>query len=55
LGQITHLAPGDFKIVRDRFAFYPARELSHGMLIAALAAEARIKKVHSGTKTIGFA
>jgi SpoVK/Ycf46/Vps4 family AAA+-type ATPase len=54
LKRISPLAPGDFKIVRDRFAFYEVHELAHSRLIAALATEARIKAVHSGARTIGF-
>jgi len=51
---IPNLTPGDFKTVRDRFAFYPKKERTHRVLVAALADEARVKRLHSGDKEIGF-
>lgn len=51
---IPMLAPGDFKTVHDRFYFHRKRELSHPMLIEALASEAKIKKFQKGEKEIGF-
>jgi len=51
---IPKLTPGDFKTVRDRFAFYPKKERTHRALVAALAEEARVKRLHSGDKEIGF-
>jgi transitional endoplasmic reticulum ATPase len=54
LFQITDLCPGDFKVVRDRFAFWPQTDLHHDMLIDALAEEARTKNLHKGKKLVGF-
>lgn len=54
LKQIRDLTPGDFRIVRDRFAIYESGRISHTMMIDALREEARIKKSHEGNKTIGF-
>lgn len=36
LMQLTNLAPGDFKTVRDRFAFYPPEAVNHQILVDAL-------------------
>ena len=52
--NIADLAPGDFKVVRDRYSFYPKDEVNHGALVQALVEEARIKKIHKGDKGIGF-
>ena len=54
LSRLNCLTPGDFKIVRDRFAFYPKGSVSASMLIEALQQEADIKQKQSGSKTIGF-
>ena len=54
LQSIVNLAPGDFKVVRDRYSFYPGDEVSHGVLVQALREEARMKKIHKGDKGIGF-
>jgi SpoVK/Ycf46/Vps4 family AAA+-type ATPase len=54
LQSIANLAPGDFKVVRDRYSFYPRDEVNHGVLVQALMDEARIKKIHKGDKGIGF-
>jgi SpoVK/Ycf46/Vps4 family AAA+-type ATPase len=54
LKNIPHLTPGDFKTVRDRFAFYSPKELSHEMLLEALKEESRIKKVYRNQSKIGF-
>ena len=54
LKQIADLSPGDFKTVRDRYAFYPSNGLKHETLVGALEEEARVKKVHRGGKAIGF-
>jgi len=54
LMAIPNLTPGDFKTVRDRFAFYPKKERTHRALVAALAEEAKVKRLHSGDKEIGF-
>jgi|APSaa5957512622_1039677.scaffolds.fasta_scaffold08649_2 transitional endoplasmic reticulum ATPase len=52
--EITDLSPGDFKIIRDRYSFYPSKGLKHQDLVSALEEEARIKKIHSGGNAIGF-
>lgn len=54
LKKINNLAPGDFKIVRDRYSFYPQKDLSHEKLIKALQEESKIKDAHMGNKHIGF-
>ena len=54
LMQIADLSPGDFKTVRDRYAFHPSNGLKHETLVGALGEEARVKKVHRGGKAIGF-
>ena len=54
LKGIEGLAPGDFKIVRDRFAFFPEEELKHEELLKALNDEAHLKNIHQGSKAIGF-
>ncbi len=54
LEQIRDLTPGDFRIVRDRFAIFESEKISHATMIDALREEARIKKSHTGRKTIGF-
>ena len=38
--QIKNLAPGDFKVVRDRYSFHPPEDINHRMLIEALQKEA---------------
>ena len=40
LQGLSHLAPGDFKVVRDRFAFAPTETISHESLILSLKEEA---------------
>jgi hypothetical protein len=52
--QIVNLTPGDFKIVRDRYSFYPSENIDHNMLIGDLQKEAEIKIQHQGNKQIGF-
>jgi transitional endoplasmic reticulum ATPase len=54
LRQISRLAPGDFKVVRDRFKFKNPIEISHDALLAALREEAMIKSIQAGEKAIGF-
>lgn len=54
LKKITDLAPGDFRIVRDRFCFYTKQELSHALLIDALRKESQMKDLYKGRKPIGF-
>jgi transitional endoplasmic reticulum ATPase len=55
LQSIKHLAPGDFKTVRNNFSFYPSKDLKHELLISALSSEVKFKKnvAHENQK-IGF-
>jgi AAA+ superfamily predicted ATPase len=52
--QIQNLAPGDFKVVRDRYSFYPRDDTNHSILIEALKKEAELKMELEGKKQIGF-
>jgi SpoVK/Ycf46/Vps4 family AAA+-type ATPase len=54
LANIPDLSPGDFKTVRDRYAFYATEDLTHQDLIRALQEESEIKRQHRGDKAIGF-
>ena len=54
LKGLSELCPGDFKIVRDRYLFYPTEDLNHWFLIDALAEEVRVKQRQRGEKAIGF-
>ena len=54
LRQIVGLSPGDFKTVRDRYAFYSPEELNHQILVQALCDEVRIKNAQKGQRDIGF-
>ncbi len=54
LRKMTNLAPGDFKVVRDKNSFHRPEDLDHQVLVQALREEARIKKLHGGKKNIGF-
>jgi SpoVK/Ycf46/Vps4 family AAA+-type ATPase len=54
LRKHRNLAPGDFKVVRDRYTFYPKEEINHTTLIEALAVEADLKNIHNHEKPIGF-
>jgi len=54
LRGISDLSPGDFKTVRDRYAFHPKRGLKHQALVRGLEDEARVKKIHRGGNSIGF-
>lgn len=47
LRQLTNLAPGDFKTVRDRFVFHPPEAVNHQKLVDALAEESKIKDIHA--------
>ena len=55
LSQLTHLAPGDFKLVKDRFSFRPRSEITPPVLVDALAEEAEIKVRQQGKRVVGFA
>jgi hypothetical protein len=52
--QINNLTPGDFKVVRDRYSFYPQKHINHNNLIEALKQEAKFKKDAPQGKPIGF-
>jgi SpoVK/Ycf46/Vps4 family AAA+-type ATPase len=53
--QINHLTPGDFKVIRDRYSFYPSENVDHSMMVEALQEEAEIKvQQHDLGKKIGF-
>ena len=54
ISQIYNLTPGDFKVVRDRYSFYPAEDIDHSMLIEVLQEEAEIKALHHLKKKVGF-
>jgi SpoVK/Ycf46/Vps4 family AAA+-type ATPase len=54
LKMISELAPGDFRVVRDRCSLSPSDHLTHAVLIGALREEARVKQTHKGEKEIGF-
>ncbi len=55
LMDIPDLAPGDFRIVRDRFSFYPKEQVNHQILTDALETEAKAKNFHKyGGERIGF-
>ncbi len=51
---IKCLAPGDFKTVRKRFAYYAEHELSHKMMIKQLQIESTIKFADKKNQRIGF-
>ena len=55
LMDIPDLAPGDFRVVRDRFSFYPKEQVNHGILTDALATEVKTKNFYKyGGVKIGF-
>jgi len=54
LKGVFGLTPGDFKVVKSKFQFKPANQLSHHALMEALKEDARIKEVLVGRKAIGF-
>jgi len=54
LKRIECLAPGDFKVVRDRFSFCEPGQVNNGMLLEALREEVVMKQVHKGNKAVGF-
>jgi transitional endoplasmic reticulum ATPase len=54
LKGLSGLAPGDFKSVRDKFAFRNRKDITHKALVDALADEAKVKAIHAGEKNIGF-
>ncbi len=54
LKQQTTLAAGDFKVVRNNFAFYPPDELTHDECVQAIIHEAVHKKRYVEGEKIGF-
>jgi transitional endoplasmic reticulum ATPase len=54
LTQISPLAPGDFRIVRDRLSLSASHTVTHDGMLHALEEEAKITKFHSREKEIGF-
>lgn len=52
--SINDLAPGDFRVVRDRFYFETKDKLSADMMIQALKEESDLKRVNQAAKAIGF-
>ena len=54
LSNLTDLAPGDFKTVHNKYAFYPGTELNNRLLIKALEEESRIKNLNASRTKIGF-
>ena len=54
LQRIEDLAPGDFRIVRDRFSLRSADRITHEAMVAALREESMTKKRHRGDKPVGF-
>jgi transitional endoplasmic reticulum ATPase len=54
LNTMKNLAPGDFKVVRDRFSFCGREEVTSQVLLEALKEEARLKQVYLKEKKVGF-
>ena len=54
LKKLASLAPGDFRVVRDRYAFYQKKKVGHEMMLQALKQEISAKILHEGKKHIGF-
>jgi len=54
LQKMTNLAPGDFKVIRDRFGFCGREEATQQLLLEALQEEGRLKQVHLKEKRVGF-
>ena len=54
LQQTKNLAPGDFKLVRNRYSFYPKKDVKHAILVDSLKNEAKLKTNHRQIKPIGF-
>lgn len=51
---ISDLAPGDFRVVRDRFSLLPAPKVSHSELIQSLELEVKMKDKHRYGYRLGF-
>ena len=54
LERTENLAPGDFKLVRDRYSFHPRSDINHAVLIDALKNETKLKTDLRQVKRIGF-
>ncbi len=54
LHGIGELTPGDFRVVRDRYAIMTQDRITPAAMIEALREESRMKKMHRGEKLIGF-
>jgi SpoVK/Ycf46/Vps4 family AAA+-type ATPase len=55
LRRIKQLTPGDFRVVRDRYSFYPSQRLNHHLLVESLIKEASVKRFQrEGGRRIGF-
>jgi transitional endoplasmic reticulum ATPase len=54
LQELSRLAPGNFKVVRDRFAFAPGESITHLAMLTALKEEAELKMVLGEKKVAGF-
>lgn len=54
LHAIRELAPGDFRVVRDRYAIIPQERITPAAMIGTLREESNMKRIHRGEKQIGF-
>ncbi len=54
LAAIPSLAPGDFRVVRDRYALHPRGTATLKQLLDDLAQESTCRNEHSGHRVIGF-
>jgi len=54
LHGIGELTPGDFRVVRDRYAIMPQDRITPAAMLEALREESHMKKMHHGEKPIGF-
>ena len=53
VNQLQNLTPGDFKVVRQKFSFFPKENITHKLLLDSLHEEVEAKN-NISTKTIGF-
>lgn len=53
IADLDNLTPGDFKVVRQKFAFLPGKQITHQLIIDALQEEAESKN-NLPMKVIGF-
>jgi len=54
LRALPDLAPGDFRVVRDRYSFERPEQVNHKILVQALREESQVKRMQRGEKQIGF-